>query len=444
MSYRNWIARNLLLPVSDIISGNSVSKKLSFLNDSQWWSREQIDEYQNIRLRMLIKHSVNTVPYYSNLFNKMNLSVRDIQTKSDLSKIPILTKSEIKEQGLNRFLSSNFPKRNIINASSSGSTGEPLFYRNTKEAYSLNIAANLRGWSWMGYEIGDKYVKLSQNQRKGWVKKVQDNLSNSRHLKLSPLIDINFKHILNEIESFKPKFIRCYPDPLVFLARFRKANKSYKFSPTAITTTGNTLHPSARREIEEAFGCKVYDSYSCEGNSNVFECEKNHGYHSAEEYGISEVLDKDGNRIYSGKGRLISTDLYNFAHPFIRYDTQDLVEINPVVCTCGRNLLKYSRIIGRDTDVIESNKAKFIVHDFTIFFSLQKSPLNKSVDFFQVIKQKNNEIKFNLVVNSRYDKDIEVYIINYWENLFNCKVRINVVDEIPLTQSGKRKFIINE
>lgn len=167
MKIRNYFAQKIFLPLSDILLGQSVAKHLRFLQKSQWWSREQIDEYQNNKLRTLIEHSVSTVPYYSDLFRKLNLTASDIKTKSDLHKIPILTKAAIKKYGQEYFLSTSYPKNITINSSSSGSTGEPLFYKNTKEAYSMNIAANLRGWSWMSFQLKKVFIncykKLNSN-----------------------------------------------------------------------------------------------------------------------------------------------------------------------------------------------------------------------------------------------------------------------------------------
>ena len=235
MSLNHQIAKNILLPIGDLLTGNKVKHFFEFLYKSQWWSKEDITNYQNNKLKCLIKHSVESVPYYRNLFKELHLSINDIQTKEDLKKIPVLTKAEIKSQGTNNFLSESYPRRNTLNVSSSGSTGEPLFYKTTKGAYSLNIAANLRGWTWMGFQLGDKYVKLSQNNRKSYIKKTQDWLSNNLYLETNPMIESNFIAILNKIEKYQPKVIRCYPDPLLFLARQRKKSSNYKFQPMAIT-----------------------------------------------------------------------------------------------------------------------------------------------------------------------------------------------------------------
>jgi phenylacetate-CoA ligase len=445
VSLFNLFSEKIILKTGDIITGQSVSEKLNFLMKSQWWDEKQLKQYQEEKLRILIRHSIETVPYYRDLFNELKLNPEDVKTHKDLKKLPILTKAIIKKEGIERFTSSTFPKKQIIISSSSGSTGEPLFYYTTKDAYSMNLAANLRGWYWMNYRLGDKYAKLSQNTRKNLIKRLQDKMNCNLYLTTNPLTDSNFEFILKEIEQYKPKVIRCYPDPLLFLARHKQSHREFSYQPQSITTTGNTLHPETRAEIENSFGCKIFDSYNCEGNSTVFECPTHTCYHSTEEYGISEVIDDKGNNITNGVGRLISTDLWNLAHPFIRYDTQDFIEIEDTPCICGRKHLRINKILGRDNEVlIMDTGRRFIVHNFTGFFQVDSPEINRSVDQFQVVKKQDGTILFRLVANSKYSAAVSNYIRSFWENEFRAPVTIEIVDQIPFTQSGKHRFIINE
>lgn len=443
MPLNQLFVKKLHLSLSDIITGNSVKRKLMFLLESDKFSKEQIADFQNKRLQLLLKHAYEAVPYYHDLMNQKGLRPQDIHGIQDMHKLPVLSKSIIKKEGLERFSSKHFPLSKTMKQSSSGSTGEPLYYITTKEAYSMNLAANLRGWHWMGYRLGDKYIKLSQNPRKSPLKRLQDFFSNNLYLATNPLVDNNFDFILHQVEKFKPKIIRCYPDPLLMLARYKRERNNFTYTPNAITTTGNTLFPETRKEIEDAFGCKIFDSYSCEGNSTVFECPTHSGYHSAEEYGISEVIDQEGNPITHGIGKLISTDLWNLAHPFIRYDTQDFVEIDSEPCACGRSHLKIKRIIGRDNDIIETVKNRFIVHNFTIFFSRPDLPIFGKIEKFQVRKLEHSVV-FNLVVNDAYNSEAENFLINYWGEEMGMKIEVSLKKDIELTSSGKHKFIINE
>jgi len=108
-------------------------------------------------------------------------------------------------------------------------------------------------------------------------------------------------------------------------------------------------------------------------------------------------------------------------------------------------LLPITKIIGRDNDVLEFNNGqRFIVHNFTVFFQNDNQQLNKSVEQFQIIKHKECSVTLNLIVNKNFNRSVQKYIADYWSNQFETKVDINIVDNIPLTKSNKRRFIINE
>ena len=154
MSFFNYISENILLPIGDIVTRQSVYKHFHFLNYSQDWTREQINSYQIARLKQLLLHSMSHVPYYRELFSILGLQPGEIQKLEDLTKIPITYKSNYtKKKELKCLLPQQVSKRDLIQNSSSGSTGEPLFYYSTKDAYSMNLAASLRGWYWMGYQV---------------------------------------------------------------------------------------------------------------------------------------------------------------------------------------------------------------------------------------------------------------------------------------------------
>ena len=441
MSLRNTITENIILPLSDIILGQSVSKHFKFLQKSQWWSESELKEYQNEKLRALIKHAYENVPYYTELFDSLNLTPSDINTTDDLVKLPILTKEIVRENFKNgKIIAKNIPTKKMILTGSSGSTGEPLQYYITKDAYSMNIVSNLRGWYWMGYRLGDSYAKLSQNPRNSNTKKIQDKINNCYYLLVQQLTDENFSKIVKDIQNYKPKFVRGYPDPLLFLANYINKNNICLPSIFAVNTTGNILFPENRKIIENTFKCKVFDSYSCEGGANVFECETHKCYHSSMEYAITEII-SNGHEVNSGeKGRVITTDLINYAVPFIRYDTQDYVTKSKNNASCGRKLLAINKIEGRDSDILITPKGKYlIVHNFTGYFEWIDS-----VEQFQIRQNNIDEFSILLKVNKKYSKEIEKKIYNYWKGYIDedVKIEINVVDDIPLAKSVKRRFLI--
>jgi phenylacetate-CoA ligase len=445
VSFYNFVSEKLILPASDILLKRSISENFNFLLKSQWWSEEELAGYQEDRLRRLIRHAYENVPYYHDLFTRMHLTPGDIRSIADLKKLPLLTKEDFRKHGPEMFIARNIPRKDTYLTGSSGSTGEPLHYLITRDAYSFNIAANLRGWYWMGYRLGDKFVKLSQNPRGKKEKKIQDLVNRNKYLFAQQLTGPNFESIVGSLRSYRPSIIRGYPDPLFFLARYLRDHGIDDIKLKAVTSTGNILFPEARALIEQQFHCKIFDSYSCEGAPNYFECSTHECYHSSMEYGISEVY-KSGNEMASPgeRGRLVITDLMNYAVPFIHYDTQDIVVRSSAKCSCGRNLSGVSKIEGRDNDLLITPRGKYlIVHNFTGFF---QSPEMQSISQFQVYQDRLDHMIIRLLVNDQYNADIERYIKQYWHDYIadGVNIEIRVEDEIIPSPSGKRRFLIRD
>ncbi len=61
-----------------------------------YWSNERLEDYQNKRLRHLVKYAYDYVPFYHKKFRELGLKPPDIKTKKDLNKLPIIPKNEIR------------------------------------------------------------------------------------------------------------------------------------------------------------------------------------------------------------------------------------------------------------------------------------------------------------------------------------------------------------
>jgi len=442
MSFYNWLTENLILPFSDFALDYSIATHLKFLQQSQWWSTEELKQYQNEKLRAVIKHAYENVPYYRDLFEERKLTPGDIKTTEDLLKLPLLTKAIIRRNFPHYIVAKNIPKKQMMPMASSGSTGEPLQYYITKDAYCFNLACIIRGWYWFGFRLGDRYIKLSQNPREGIKNKVIDLVHRCDYVLSQSLTQEDIAEIVQRIRSSKAKTIRGYPSTLYVLADYIKKNGVTDIKPFAVTTTGEILFPHMRKLIESQFNCPVFDAYSGEGGANVFECTTHEAYHISAEYAFTELI-QNGERIDTeGKGEVVSTNFWNYAVPFIRYNVKDVAVLGNRKCSCGRGLPVLERIEGRDSDILVTPSGKhLIVHFFTGYFEWVDT-----VEQFQVVQEEPDKITLKLIPNDKFDEEarskIEKDVSGYIGD--DVHLEIQIVDAIPLTPSGKRRFVISE
>ena len=427
-----FIHEHIILPVSDVVKGERVYSFFRFLSQVETWNEKQKKAFQEKKIRELVAYIAMKVPYYREWFSSNHLSPQGIRSVDDLRILPIVNKALMRNEGIERFTALCFPNDKRILSRSSGSTGEPFSFYVSKEAYSINIAAKLRTWYQAGYHLGDRYMKVTNGVRVNKIKVLQDCINNCVYLPFYSITEETLVSILCKIEQKKPLFIRSYPAPLYLLAKYRNCHSGYCHCPRRIFTTGSTLTVEYRREIETAFGCDVIDSYSCEGTPNTYETLVHDGYHVTDAYGIIEVLDGQNQPVTNGVGRVVSTDFWNLAHPFVRYDTQDLVEVHD-----GQIM----RIMGRDCEtMLEASGKMLTVHNFTHYFA-DNFP---SVDGWQIAKKKDDGVEIRLVVNDLYDSTAGQQIVNYWSNSLGIPVRISILDELPLMNNNKRILIVDE
>ena len=112
-----------------------------------------------------------------------------------------------------------------------------------------------------------------------------------------------------------------------------------------------------RWRLEEKLGIKAYDIYGLTeitGPGVSFECSDQTGMHINEDHFIAEVIDPNTGEVLplGEKGEIVFTCITKQAFPLLRYRTRDICVLNRSECSCGRTLVKMSRLMGRSDDML--------------------------------------------------------------------------------------------
>jgi phenylacetate-CoA ligase len=120
-----------------------------------------------------------------------------------------------------------------------------------------------------------------------------------------------------------------------------------------VRSMGETLTLETRARCRAIWKAPVVDVYSAEEVGVIaIECPESGLYHLQAESLVVEVLDDQNHTCEPGQqGRVVVTDLHNFAMPLIRYDIGDRAEVGPP-CSCGRGLATLSRVLGRERQLV--------------------------------------------------------------------------------------------
>src|SRR5215468_3287594 len=99
--------------------GREFEIRLRELTESEKWSASEIEAYQNEKLRNLVRNAYEYVPYYRERWKSLKISPEDIRSRSDLLKLPVLTKEEV-HQHAEKFISVKTPKQKLFSRHTSG------------------------------------------------------------------------------------------------------------------------------------------------------------------------------------------------------------------------------------------------------------------------------------------------------------------------------------
>lgn len=420
------------------------------LVENQWESRDELKKEQEKKLRNMINFCYKDVPYYHKLFKELKLTPDDIKTIEDLQKIPIINKDTIKENW-ESFKPLKMNKMKYYVQATGGSTGTPFNYRLYKSDRFLGRALLYRGWGYCGYEMGDKMVLLGGSSlaigtKSNLVTMVHEIAKNIKKLSSFDMGEKEMKQYVNIINSFKPKFIRGYASSIYFLSKWIEENGVKVYQPLGVFTTAEKLYPNMKEKIGDVFNCDVYDAYGLnDGGVSAYECPEHGGQHIDTERSIMEIVDKNGNQLENGEGEILATSLYNFAMPFIRYNTGDLGHIIDDVCGCGRGYMLLKEVVGREKEFLITPTGKH-VHGAAFFNNILAEITNvNAIMEFQVIQQKIDELIINIVCKEDFnEKQLDKIRKIIKKRSEGWNVEFKFVDEINRTKGGKYKFIINE
>jgi phenylacetate-CoA ligase len=235
----------------------------NFLEKSQWFSEEELTRYQLKRLQIIIRHCYYNVPYYTELFNRLNLKPSDIKTLDDLKKIPTLTKQKIR-QHFKQLIAKNARRFNMQRCQTSGTSGEPIQFYLDKSSRILEFCYYWRYWSWAGYRLGMPFAELGLHHFLDTdITMISSYSSLTKKLSLNAgqLSRENLNKYINAIKNHRVLFLKGSPSSVYLFA-----NLVDKYAPQALSfekvfTAGEILLNHQRQKIKEVFGCKTIDSY---------------------------------------------------------------------------------------------------------------------------------------------------------------------------------------
>lgn len=296
------------------------------LTRSDFFSKATWRAIQIAKIKKILVHAGNNVPYWGRLFQKVNFRPETFADFSDLQKIPVTTRADIKQNSRKEFLAANMPVNRFVPAATSGSTGEPLSFFHDTADLLLRSVNNFHELRYAGL-LGGNIVIFGLGARKdldGFGTRIEPlDLESSvlRREKIYPLL-----------RSLEPITLLTTPS---YLERFAYFCREEKFIPRIVGVhyCGESLGEAARQNLKQLFSCNILSVYGTQECSIIGLNCKEGKFHAAPWMNYVESVPVPG----TSMNKLVVTLFGNFTMPFIRYDIGDTGLVVDEPCGCGRS-----------------------------------------------------------------------------------------------------------
>ncbi|GEM_PF-50855 len=445
------LVKNILYPVYLKFKKLPVIAHLEALEASQWYDETQMREIQFNKLKNLIKHCENYVPYYQQLFKKYNFSANDLNELADLSRLPVLEKSDVFENK-DAFYTKG-KSLAYFQTKTTGSTGRPLQFPTDYNSVSYSIAARIRAMRWWKLDYGLKEAHFwGRGQRnKNFLLKAGDFLfRNKIILSTFDLSEDRMFEYYKKLKVFQPDIIYGNPSAIFIFSRFILEHDLdiSLIKAQAVICTTEILYEFQRQLISKVFGCPTINEYGgAEVGIVAYECPEHH-FHLATENIIIEIL-RDNQPCKPGElGEIVITNLNNYIFPFIRYRLGDVGSFVEADCPCGRKLPLLDLTVARDCDTIILEDRE--LPGGVLFGRLGKellSFMNGDLKAYKVFQKDFRRFLLQVVLTQ---KDKAPQLENRTKQIIgellgpNISIEFEYVDTIPRESSGKLRYFVSE
>jgi phenylacetate-CoA ligase len=407
---------------------------------TQWMPGDQLEEMQFRQLLALAEHCEKHSPQFKRRLESAGLVATDLSGFAGLRKLPVLHRRDLQEATdifCREVPAAHLP---VGEAQTSGSTGEPVSVRRTSIGNFDWHAMTLRDHIWHGRDFSKSQCAVRANvttltRAADWGPPVNQMFATGPILAIPITADIDRQ--IDWIRDFAPDYLLNYASDLLAVIR-RCIERDIRLDGISqIRMVGETVTPAVREEIGSFFNAKVIDSYTSQEFGHIaLECPGSPLYHVMAETLVVEILDAHGAPCPEGTvGRVVITDLHNFATPLIRYDIGDYAEAGPH-CPCGRTLPTLRRILGRERNIVRKpdGTRNWPLVGYARFRDI--APVRQ----FQVVQTKLDSIEVRLAVerplSESEEKKLGTTINEALEYPFQITFRY-FEDRIPTGPNGK-------
>ncbi|QDP41454.1 phenylacetate--CoA ligase family protein [Radiobacillus deserti] len=417
------------------------------LEKSQWWPKEKHIEYQTMEMKKLLIHSYEHVKYYKDVFDDYGFNPYTFKNLEDIQILPLLNKSIINDN-FQDLQSDNYPSRKKMLTTTGGTSGNQLKFFAEKNYNQVEWPFVELIWERVGYTSKSRVAALRNDSFRNRELFKYDWKERRLIIDNFHLSDSNIKTILDKLNNEKVEYIHTYPSAILSLCEYiKRTGFKMENTPKAILATSENIYPGQKEIVEGIFNSRLFTFYGHSERACIAGwCEKSDYYHIQSEYGYVELLDEEQKVITktNTRGEIVCTGFWNYAMPFIRYQTGDYsAYASKKSCLCGRNYELLETIEGRwmQEMLVCKDGSKVSITALNMH-----SNLFDNVKHYQLFQHKVGEVIIKIVKTDKFSDNDEIAILKEFMKKMGESIdfKVTYVSEIEKTQRGKYKYLIQK
>lgn len=319
-------------------------------------SPEKLRELQDERLVKQVKHVWDNVPYYRKKMEEKGVTPDNIKGVDDLHKLPFLSKADLRDAYPYGLLAA--PLKDCVRIqSTSGTTGRRVVAFYTQHDIDLWEDCCARAIVAAG-GTNEDVVQIAYGYGLFTGGAGLHGGSHKVGSLTLPMSSGNTDRQLQFMTDLQSTILCCTPSYAAYLAEsIHERGLRDKIKLKAGIFGAEAWSEKMRQEIQNQLGIKAYDIYGLteiSGPGVAFECSEQAGMHINEDHFIAEIIDPDTGEVLPDgtQGELVFTSITKDAFPLLRYRTRDICVLTREKCSCGRNLVKMCKPMGRSDDML--------------------------------------------------------------------------------------------
>lgn len=355
-----------------------------------------------------------------------------------LQDFPIVNK-EILKQNWDKVLVPEYRDRTDNKEKhTSGSTGTPfqVIWDHRKHC---RMIADAKYWAKLGgCESHERVVCLVVEKKKHYVPMEKQEKDNVYTINCGYFDDESIAKLLSEVGKYKPRCIIGYSSMWDAIANYIYEGKAgtCSFELYSIMAEAEGLKERTREILRSYFKCPVYSRYGNEECGSMAQedgSENGHVLNMASYYFEILKMDKDEPAGEGEIGRVVITDLFNYAFPIIRYENGDLA----IKRTTPDGHIYLQDVVGRKVDMLYTTDGKMVNWLRALIFIKDFNDIKQ----FQIVQE--DYTHFTWILNTQ-NHTYEELIVKESKDVFgkDAEFTFKYVDEIPKLASGKTRMTV--